>query len=680
MNKALSVCRLLSVVSGLFVGAPALGVDVWVTTGDKAKLFAQQPDVVLRPGVGGGGAAIRINPNITYQTIEGYGAAMTDSSAWLIQNRMNAAQRDRLMSDLFSIESGIGVNFLRVPMGASDLIAAPPFYTYNDLPSGLTDPSQSNFSIAHDFETIIPSLKQAQAKNPDIRLIGSPWSAPAWMKTSGSLINGSLKTEFYGSYAIYLRKFIEAYEAEGLPIYAMTVQNEPLTQPNNYPGMFMSASEQVNLIKNHVGPTFAAAGIDTKLLAYDHNWDVPQYGITVLDDPGARQYIDGVAFHGYAGNVSAQTVVHSAHPDKGIYFTEISGDYLFPNFDDNLIYNARNLFIGGARNWAKTVLFWNYALDENGQPHVGGCVSCRGVVTINSTSGDVTYNEEFYSLAHASKVVAPGAVRIDSTSINNLIETVAFRNPDGSTAMLAVNPTLSPQTFRVIINGEHFRYTLPAEAVASFAWDSPGADFDNGSFEEGGYDRTGGSLDGWDSWGARNIAVTNQRYESGEHALLLAGPDEVRGQAGISQALSVAAGDHVTASGMLYAPALDGLLGTSNTVTMRIEFYDRFGAGAQTTSFLRDIDQVIGDSSFSTDEWLMFNLSDVAPTSAVEARLIFEFSQPTSERGHVFLDSIRFVAGASVGNSVPEPSAAVLLMLALLLQFKVVRCRRAASV
>jgi glucosylceramidase len=460
---------------------PVLAVDVWLTTGDKSSLLEQQQDLVFQPGSGASGLTIQVTPSRTFQTVEGFGAALTDSSAWLIENKLNQSQRDDLMKRLFDPNHGAGMNYLRLPMGASDFSASG-FYTYNDLPSGHTDSTQSQFSIAHDQQTIIPQLLQARELNPELKLMGSPWSAPAWMKTSNSLLGGRLRTEYYNSYATYFQKYVEAYAAQGLSIDAITLQNEPLFTPSNYPGMSMSSAAQIDLIKNYIGPLFDVANIDTKIVLYDHNWDDTSYPIGALNDPQVKQYVAGTAFHGYAGQVSAQTTVHDAHPDRGIYFTEISGGDFAPNFSDNLMWGIENIIIGNMRNWGTTALYWNLALDENHGPHQGGCSDCRGVVTIDSTSGDATLNEEYYTLAHASKFVQSGATRISSLSFDNVVETVAFRNPDGSTAVIALNPSISSQAFRIVEGGEHFSYQLPGKAVATFTWPSREAEFSASDF------------------------------------------------------------------------------------------------------------------------------------------------------------------------------------------------------
>ena len=314
--------------------------------------------------------------------------------------------------------------------------------------------------------------------------MASPWSAPAWMKTNQSLFGGELQFQWYGSYAIYFKKFIEAYRAAGLPIDAVTLQNEPLFT-SNYPTMRMSAGQQADLISNYFGPLFASSSISTEILLYDHNWDNTQFADFILDDSATRQFVAGTAFHGYAGDVGAQSVLHNAHPDKGIYFTEISGGDFAPNFDDNLVFGVQNIIIRNARNWGRTALYWNLALDENHGPHQNGCDDCRGVVTVDSATGDATMNEEFYTIAHASKFVRPGAVRIDSVSLNEQLETVAFQNPDGSKVLITLNPGNSVRSFRIVEQEQHFDYQLPGKSVATFVWGNVAADFDDNGVLDG---------------------------------------------------------------------------------------------------------------------------------------------------------------------------------------------------
>ena len=245
---------LVTLVFSLAPIGPASAVDVWLTTGDKSSLLEQGQDLIFEPGVGSGGLSISVTPTTTYQTMRGFGASLTDSSAWLLHNAMSTSQRDELMGLLFSPETGVGFSYLRLPMGASDFVSpSSGFYTYNDLPNGQTDPAHTQFSIAHDQAYIIPELQQVLAINPDLQLMASPWSAPAWMKDSGSLIGGQLQTRYHASFALYFQRFVEAYAAEGLTIDAVSLQNEPLYSPSNYPGMTMTAAQQIDIIKKPPG-------------------------------------------------------------------------------------------------------------------------------------------------------------------------------------------------------------------------------------------------------------------------------------------------------------------------------------------------------------------------------------------------------------------------------------------
>jgi O-Glycosyl hydrolase len=305
-----------------------------------------------------------------------------------------------LMQELFGRNPGIGLSFMRLTIGASDFSMHD--YSFDDMPPGRSDPALAHFSIDSNRPYFLPAVKQAFAINPQLRIMASPWSAPGWMKTTGSLIKGTLTPEGYPALAEYLRRYVKAYEADGIPIYALTVQNEPHFEPENYPGMHLDPAQRARLVRDNLGPLFAQQGIKTKILDWDHNWDQPESPLAVLGDAGARQYVAGVAWHCYAGDVSAQTEVHDAYPDKETYFTECSGGGWSPNFADNLKFFVGTLIINSTRNWAKGVLFWNLALDENSGPHLGGCADCRGVVTIGSTTGSVTRNVEYYALAHAS--------------------------------------------------------------------------------------------------------------------------------------------------------------------------------------------------------------------------------------------------------------------------------------
>ncbi|TDV56558.1 ricin-type beta-trefoil lectin domain protein [Actinophytocola oryzae] len=440
----------------------ATTANVWLTTADRSNLLRQQGGVSF--GSGGSGPVITVNPNSTYQSMVGFGASFTDAAAW---NVFNSPRRDEIMNALFNPSSGVGMSWLRQPIGATDFSRS--FYTYDD---GSADPSLSRFSIAHDNAYILPLVKQAKALNPKLSIMATPWSAPAWMKTNNNLIGGSLNDSQVGTYADYLVKFAQAYGAAGVPINYMSVQNEPNFSPPGYPGMLMSAGQQSNII-NNLAPKLRSAGLPAKLLGYDHNWDNTSYAQTVNNSAGSN--VVGSAWHCYGGNPSGQSTVHNAQPSKEIFFTECSGTSSGDDastFRDSLRWQGINLAIGATRNWARTVTIWNMALDANHGPVIGSCGNCMGVVTTNG--GNVTYNAEYYVLGHLSKFVQPGAVRIDSTGYGEGgIQNVAFRNPDGTIVLVAVNSG-GTQNFQVSFGGQSFGYNLPGGAMATFTWPGSG--------------------------------------------------------------------------------------------------------------------------------------------------------------------------------------------------------------
>jgi glucosylceramidase len=346
-------------------------VSAWVTTGDRSLLLARQTDLHFNSvAVDSSIPVIEVDYGREFQSVVGWGAAMTDASAYLIHTKLDTQQREALLQELFGPEPGIGLSFVRIPMGASDFSQS--HYSYDDRPKGETDSTLAHFSIDVDRPEKIPLLKRALAINPELRLVGSPWSAPGWMKSSGSLIKGTLLPQFHSAFAEYFRRWIEAYEAEGLPIFAITLQNEPHFEPGNYPGMRLSPVQRAAIIGEYVGPLFKRRSISTQIWDWDHNWDEPGSPLAVLADTVARRYVAAVAWHCYAGDISAQTQVHERHPDKDTYFTECSGGQWAPIWADNLRWNVSKMVIGNARGWAEGVALWNLALDEKYGPHLGG--------------------------------------------------------------------------------------------------------------------------------------------------------------------------------------------------------------------------------------------------------------------------------------------------------------------
>ncbi len=433
----------------------ATTATVWLTTPDKSNLLTAKAGVPF--GTAGSGSTITVNPGTRYQSMVGFGASFTDAAAY---NVFHSPQRNTIMNALFNTGSGIGLSFLRQPIGATDFSRN--FYTYDD---GAADPTLSRFSVAHDNAYILPLLQQAKQLNPQITVKGAPWSAPAWMKTNNNLIGGSLSQANEGVYADYLVKFVQAYQSAGIAVEYLSVQNEPQFSPPGYPGMLMDANQQARVI-NLLAPKLRAAGLSTRILGWDHNWDNTSYPQTVNNAAGNN--VAGSAWHCYAGDPSAQSTVHNAQPAKDIFFTECSGIESSNTFADSLWWQGRNLAIGATRNWSRTVTTWNMALDANHGPVIGSCTNCMGVVTVNG--GNVTYNAEYYVLGHLSKFVKPGAVRIDSTGYGQGgVENVAFRNPDGTIVLVALN-TGAAQNFQVSYSGASFGYHLPAGAMATFTW------------------------------------------------------------------------------------------------------------------------------------------------------------------------------------------------------------------
>jgi glucosylceramidase len=416
------------------------------------------------------GTPIDINAMQRYQDMVGFGAAITDSSAWLIEQRMSPAQREVLLKELFGREGeGIGLSFTRLTIGASDFSRR--HYSFDDVPPGQRDPELAHFSIAPNRDDVLPVVRAALTINPQLRVMASPWSAPGWMKTTGELVGGTLRTDAYAPFAEYLVRYVEAYRAEAVPIYALTVQNEPGFAPKDYPGMKLAAAARAKLIGGYLGPLLAKRAPETKILDWDHNWDKPEEPMAVLADPVARPYIAGVAWHCYEGDVHAQVPVRAAHPDKEAYLTECSGGEWKPMQHDGLLSIVRRLVIGSTRGWSKGVLLWNLALDENHGPHAGGCTNCRGLVTIDSKTGEYTRTVDYVALAHASRFVRPGAQRVASTAAGNDIDNVVFRNADdGSLVMIVANSAPSAQRLVARDAESGFAYEMPARSVATFVW------------------------------------------------------------------------------------------------------------------------------------------------------------------------------------------------------------------
>jgi len=492
-------------------------VEVWLSTADQRLLLARQPNVV--PGADGGPAAAEVVVDLGqgYQTMAGFGAALTDSSAWLLYNQLGSRQRGALLRELFGPPPGLNFKLLRLSIGASDFSLH--HYTLDDMPAGQVDPQLEHFNLAAAQPAVVPVVRELLAIDPQLRIIASPWSAPAWMKTSANLIGGTLLEQYEPAYATYLVRYVDSMRALGIPIFALTVQNEPAFEPLTYPGMLLSAAARARIIGQYLGPALAGEASPPVILGWDHNWDEPDQPMTVLSDLDARRYVTGVAWHCYRGSPVTQTEVHRAFPRTDVYLSECSSGDWASIRKDRLLWYARDVLMASMRNWAGGLLYWNLVLDQKHGPHAGGCDACTGIVTIDTPQsavvaamrGTVTKldtlrassghgeafdaaldvaddllqhaitlgepaavvhrNVEYYAFAHFSRFVLPGAVRVKSTSSASGVASVAFHNAGGGTAVLVVvNSEARQQVLAVSQGALRFHYPLPPYSMATLVW------------------------------------------------------------------------------------------------------------------------------------------------------------------------------------------------------------------
>lgn len=488
--SATATIKAIATASGFSTSAVASGsytltppgngptVAVVVTTDDQSRKLTSQPSVSFSAAAGGTNP-IYVDESEVYQPIEGFGAATTDTAMYNlveIAKVKQPAQFNQAVSDLFTRQgNGIGLSFLRNPMGASDLARS--VYSFDDN-NGAADPTLANFSIAHDQTDTIPFLLLAKAANPQLKIMANPWSPPGWMKTSGSMIGGSLLTTVYDPFAQYFVKYIQMYQGAGITIDYISLQNEPLFVPTSYPGMCMpailpdsdandctSSTDQQTTLFSHMLPAFTSAGLTTKVLVYDHNWDRGDYPQNVLANQTISTQIAGVAWHGYGGTPGVMTVIHNMFPTIGQYETEHSG---FVTSADQASIDFPEI-IQNMRNWARAFVKWSLSVDENQGPHTGGCGTCSPIAQVNSTTGNITYSIEYYTLGHFSKYVLSGANRVYSSNAQGIV-TAAFVNPAGDKVLVAYNISAATQTFEVLWGTQSFTYSLPSLAAATFTW------------------------------------------------------------------------------------------------------------------------------------------------------------------------------------------------------------------
>lgn len=453
------------------VCASAQTVRSWVTTQDLSMTFQEQPTLTLGRLSDRGANIIRINPSQRYQKVLGMGASLEHTTCSNLA-RLPDSERDRVIARLVSPKTGIGMNLMRVCIGTSDF-TGDPWYSYDDLPPGETDPHLKRFSIERDQAYILPALRSALRANPDLLFFASAWSPPGWMKTTGTMIGGKLKREWYPTYAAYFVRFLQAYEGAGIPIYAVTVQNEPGVDRAKekdpkwfYPSCHWTGEEERDFIRDHLGPALERAGLKTQIWCYDHNYTVEAkgesaglgYPRSILQDPKAAAFVSGVGFHHYDGEASAMTQFHHEFPKMPLYFTEGSV------FDINGAYDLVERW----RNWTSSYNAWVVMLDEQGRPNNGPFPATRAHLRLHSDTLQVEELFEFHLSGHFSRFVRRGAVRIDSGAGHRELNTVAFRNPDGSVVLVAVNTTKTTTPLRVHIAKRGFDATLPPLSLGTF--------------------------------------------------------------------------------------------------------------------------------------------------------------------------------------------------------------------
>jgi len=467
-------------------------IEAWVTHADRSALFEKSSEKIAFTSTGRGrGGLITIDESLQMQEIDGFGFALTGGSAELMM-KMTPDARGKLLKELFARdEDHIGVSYIRLTIGASDLNSF--VFSYNDLPEGETDFSLERFDLRQDKLDVIPVMKEILAISPDIKILASPWSPPTWMKTNGKVKAGSLKTECYEVYARYFVKYIREMEKQGIRIDAVTVQNEPLNA-NNTPSMRMSAREQAEFIGKHLGPALSKEGLHTKIVLFDHNLDRPDYPLSILNDPETAPYADGSGFHHYGGDMSTMTIVHQAFPDKHLYFTEQMVVERPGSPTIEIAAQVKRLIIGATTNWSRNVILWNFAADPLNDPHTddGGCSMCQGAVTLDGNI--VTRNLAWYVVAHASKFVTPRSVRIGSTQPGDMtvsltsdeerrevtrvalyeqtgtLPNVAFRTPEGKIVLIVANDSGDVSSFRIRYRSRVANVRLAPGSVGTYVW------------------------------------------------------------------------------------------------------------------------------------------------------------------------------------------------------------------
>jgi glucosylceramidase len=435
-------------------------ISIWVTSGDER--FAPAPRLAWRPTVEAPGPdELRLTPSLKFQDILGFGGAFTDAACYSF-DRLSRPARDQLFHELFH-PSQMGLSVGRICVGSSDYSTK--LYGYDE---GEADPDLTRFSIAHDRGYILPILRQARQVNPDLFLFSSPWSPPGWMKSNGTMLGGSMRKHYFPAYARYYQKFLQAYAAEGVPVQALTTQNEVDTdQDGRMPACIWPQEYEIGFLRDHLGPLLESSGIPTKIWLLDHNYNLWGRAVCMLDDAKLRKYTNAIAWHGYYGTPEMMSKVHDAHPEAEMHWTEGGPDYTDPGYLNDWCKWA-GTFSDILRNWCRSITSWNLALDEHGRPNIGP-FPCGGVVTIDSETREIRRSGQYWALAHYAQALRRGARRFDSQSPAVDLQHVAFENPDGQRVLVVTNPR-SARTIELRLANMTAVMPLKTNSVTTITW------------------------------------------------------------------------------------------------------------------------------------------------------------------------------------------------------------------
>jgi glucosylceramidase len=435
-------------------------ISIWVTSGDER--FAAAPQATWHPASESSATdPLVLNPAMKFQEVLGFGGAFTDATCYTF-NRLSPPEREKLFHELFH-PSEMGLSVGRICVGSSDYSTK--IYSFDD---GDPDPDLTRFSIEHDREYILPVLRQARKANPDLFLFSTPWSPPGWMKFNGTMLGGAMRKHYLPVYAQYYLKFLQAYAAEGVPVQALTSQNEVDTdQDGRMPACIWPQESEIEFVSKHLGPLLESRGVPTKIWVLDHNYNLWGRAVCTLQDPKLRKYSNAVAWHGYYGIPEMMSKVHDICPESEMHWTEGGPDYTDPGYSTDWCKWA-GIFSGVLGNWCRSITSWNLALDEQGKPNLGP-FPCGGIVTINSQTREITRSGQYWAFAHYARVIRRGARRFDSRSAYAELEHIAVENPDGQRVLVVTNPG-SARTIELRLANIAASVPLKANSVTTMAW------------------------------------------------------------------------------------------------------------------------------------------------------------------------------------------------------------------